>query len=1329
MAGRQALRSLANFFDAASGTWKIPWKGKSGFVEVGVDANTGYRQRTIRNATESDVTVSVSRDRMTDGEKLTRSSVARARKPMVEMDHESATFEADVENLVNRLNQVSAAKNNEPIVINAAGNGVHTLRVNQDVADLYAMRIFDAVLNSPNRQFEIAQVRSGGQTGYDIAFIKAALANDIPVKIHAARGRGTGGFLLRRRNGRDAELSLEEYLDELEVNAQSIETLVAKMRSGVRQGALDSSNPNQVFVFGSNLQGVHGAGAAATAKRIWGAREGVGKGLTGQAYAFPTKKVPTGEQRQFTLDELSESFRELFEVAAKNPQKEFMLSPVGTGLGGYSLDEIAGVIARHSVPGNVRFVDITEGGARRFAAAVKASQEAAPSTPIRRINLDEPTVADVEQQRMLLDVKDRTTAKDALDSAIIEAQAKQLGLTETQRRRVEAEKTETKGALRDVERARRRAVARMRSGQRLTKGMEDVELEDVARYAPELLDNRPTFDMDLEMDRLSLSMNKSLYSAMYEGFSHQTKPASEMPIGRWTIDSLNDFLDLAVEPAGFEGARKIPGLEDYADFENVRDYGPAEIKKLMQRLIESPDVPWDMKQILRPSSYYTAILKADSFFPVTKVTQVISPRRIGEAGFEAPQEIVRTMRVVDESKFPGASPEELAWLRSDGADVSNMLLSVISGRFYGAKEQALMIRAADRRLSALAKRRRASSRAADEIDEYFGYLRDKAWSAKSVYQVTPADVFATPVATRFQEVKSTTSRIERTLRGRDGKPIYVSFQWDSVNGEIIPSKVFINGAEIDSRRNPVAMLEELFEIDASYYSLADDPSRLNPYHRFELAYRRPTGKSTDSLLGRNLTASGIRFDDGETLLQKFVLDTLGYRADPSKRTVNQIILEAMADLKIEKKAGKEIRTWVPRKKQELTHFVTGKPAKSYARQYQALVEQAMDPSLGPAHEKNYENLVRLSQFIGRRQLSSDFDVNFWGKELTPAYALTRIMSKQGLRNTRPTKRIKKNVVEEVEQEVKVFRSREDMPPEGPMTDDEIWYAYRVGEVREFDRDTIENVTGIRRTFLDEDDFLDEQQIVRPYRNMIVQRDIRGRQPRPPKPLDEDGFPITRTAAQKAGRILPRTEEEKAARMAKLTDEYGFSVLLQGDDVVDIMRKPGSNRQFGNPYHIDDAANIVQRVHANTKFEYYFLNGSQVEQFSPGLGKMVVSDHASYMRRNVWRLRGKKLSCICGHRYCHGEILLQYANSDDIGRLINQYGDNPALLSAKVEEALLRHGTATRRDFESYLSRYERQFGDQLTTLPTQVQYRVQADDLFIERINPRSGIEPGTGSP
>jgi hypothetical protein len=195
----------------------------------------------------------------------------------------------------------------------------------------------------------------------------------------------------------------------------------------------------------------------------------------------------------------------------------------------------------------------------------------------------------------------------------------------------------------------------------------------------------------------------------------------------------------------------------------------------------------------------------------------------------------------------------------------------------------------------------------------------------------------------------------------------------------------------------------------------------------------------------------------------------------------------------------------------------------------------------------------------------------------------------------------------------------------------------------------------------------------------------------------------------------------------MSDEYGFEVLMAGDDVVDIMRKPGSSRHFGNPYHIDDKVNIIQRVHANTKFEYYLLNGQRVEQYSPGLDKMVVYDHASWMRRNIWRLRDKKLMSIDEGRYSHGDVLLQYAESTDMGILIDRYGDNPARLSAKVEEALLVHGRATRRDFESYLSRFERQYQDQLTTLPTDVTYRVQVDDLFIERVNPRTGIELGPG--
>lgn len=46
--------------------------------------------------------------------------------------------------------------------------------------------------------------------------------------------------------------------------------------------------PNEIFVFGSNLEGQHGGGAALLAYRKWGAIWGQGAGLQGQTYGIPT---------------------------------------------------------------------------------------------------------------------------------------------------------------------------------------------------------------------------------------------------------------------------------------------------------------------------------------------------------------------------------------------------------------------------------------------------------------------------------------------------------------------------------------------------------------------------------------------------------------------------------------------------------------------------------------------------------------------------------------------------------------------------------------------------------------------------------------------------------------------------------------------------------------------------------------------------------------------------------------------------------------------------------------------------------------------------------
>ena len=147
-------------------------------------------------------------------------------------------------------------------------------------------------------------------------------------------------------------------------------------------GVLDVNDPDQIFVFGSNLRGVHGAGAARTAAQNWGAQTGVGRGLTGRAYALPTKRVPTGEKRQLEIFELENYIEEMFEVARLNPTKKFMFTPVGTGLGGYELEEVAGAIAtvvrRADLPKNVYFVDVTEAKADQFIEAIAKARTKIP---------------------------------------------------------------------------------------------------------------------------------------------------------------------------------------------------------------------------------------------------------------------------------------------------------------------------------------------------------------------------------------------------------------------------------------------------------------------------------------------------------------------------------------------------------------------------------------------------------------------------------------------------------------------------------------------------------------------------------------------------------------------------------------------------------------------------------------------------------------------------------------------------------------------------------------------------------------------------------------
>lgn len=93
-----------------------------------------------------------------------------------------------------------------------------------------------------------------------------------------------------------------------------------------------------IFVFGSNLAGRHGAGAALFARQNKGAEYGVGEGHTGQSYALPTKDENI---RTRPITDVAESVGKFMQYATEHPELQFEVTKVGCGLAGFKEVEIA----------------------------------------------------------------------------------------------------------------------------------------------------------------------------------------------------------------------------------------------------------------------------------------------------------------------------------------------------------------------------------------------------------------------------------------------------------------------------------------------------------------------------------------------------------------------------------------------------------------------------------------------------------------------------------------------------------------------------------------------------------------------------------------------------------------------------------------------------------------------------------------------------------------------------------------------------------------------------------------------------------------------------
>lgn len=100
----------------------------------------------------------------------------------------------------------------------------------------------------------------------------------------------------------------------------------------VASDRIASLGENEIFVFGSNIQGSHGGGAAWYAHKNFGAEWGVGEGLTGRTYALPTMEGPAS---------LKKAVDNFIACAKQHPELTFLVTAVGCGIAGYRPNEVA----------------------------------------------------------------------------------------------------------------------------------------------------------------------------------------------------------------------------------------------------------------------------------------------------------------------------------------------------------------------------------------------------------------------------------------------------------------------------------------------------------------------------------------------------------------------------------------------------------------------------------------------------------------------------------------------------------------------------------------------------------------------------------------------------------------------------------------------------------------------------------------------------------------------------------------------------------------------------------------------------------------------------
>lgn len=186
----------------------MPYKQIDNLLTIAESTSASYPPRTYYNATSSDLTVAFAVDFTTAGERLT-AKAAKGKYLAIPLGMNIDEAAVQISESLKKISKCNLPFiDADGLIINIAGNSIDTLNASgwtQAKANKYLFR----VLRRLNRLANLAQVKTGGQTGIDIAGAIAAYAINLPIHVTLPKG------FKQRKDGVDFTQTEDDVVDQI----------------------------------------------------------------------------------------------------------------------------------------------------------------------------------------------------------------------------------------------------------------------------------------------------------------------------------------------------------------------------------------------------------------------------------------------------------------------------------------------------------------------------------------------------------------------------------------------------------------------------------------------------------------------------------------------------------------------------------------------------------------------------------------------------------------------------------------------------------------------------------------------------------------------------------------------------------------------------------------------------------------------------------------------------------------------------------------------------------------------------------------------------------